>query len=526
MKITIKTKAVLTAVLIVLSLFSIKSSADDFHFITYVTGDSIGDEFFYIANGHGDVNGDGYEDVLIGAPDGAVFGYVKMFFGSADFDTIPDLIIHGEPQAFESDFGSGVAIIGDVNIDGYDDLIISDPAHCRLGMHTGKAYLYFGSQEVDTIPDLVFNGQDLESLLGAVSGAGDVNNDGYDDWLITEPTLGWSPMMHLYYGSSEPDSIWDVNFEFPIGVLPKFNNPALGDINGDGFDDILISLYGGEISAEIYFGSDSMDTDADLIFYGEPPVRYTPPISGVGDVNDDGYNDWWMRGSAGDWLFFGSAHPDTIPDMLFEPEAPIYGFKDKVNGGDIDGDNISDIIIGGYIGVTAGGHGQVLGFIGGTEIDNQYDYFFDSGIEFEWLGHTIGVADINNDSIMELISGAQQYHSQEYWGPGRVWFLSTYEWNSVNGEIDVSPDKIDLFKCFPNPFNAVTTISFDIPEAGKVLLKVYNIQGIEVAKLFDGFRPAGSYNLTFDGSDLSSGIYLARFETGKHSTTQKLLLIK
>ena len=79
---------------------------------------------------------------------------------------------------------------------------------------------------------------------------------------------------------------------------------------------------------------------------------------------------------------------------------------------------------------------------------------------------------------------------------------------------------------YPNPFNPTTTISFDLPEAGKVSLIVYDIQGREVKRLVDGVSPAGSYQAVFDGSELSSGVYFARMEAGDFRQTRKMLLLK
>ena len=88
------------------------------------------------------------------------------------------------------------------------------------------------------------------------------------------------------------------------------------------------------------------------------------------------------------------------------------------------------------------------------------------------------------------------------------------------------PAKFALHDAYPNPFNPVTTISFDLPAAGKVSLMVYDIQGREVSRLVDGFRNAGSHEVLFDGSDLSSGVYFTRLISGAFQQTVKLLLMK
>jgi len=79
---------------------------------------------------------------------------------------------------------------------------------------------------------------------------------------------------------------------------------------------------------------------------------------------------------------------------------------------------------------------------------------------------------------------------------------------------------------YPNPFNPVTTISYQIPNDGFVTLKVYNILGKEVASLVNGQKTSGRYNVQFDGSKLTSGIYFYKISAGDYSATKKLILIK
>jgi len=221
MRTTLITAAKFAIALIILS-------AADLYFHCSVSGDSVGDRFFHIARGHGDVNGDGYEDVLIGAPYGGTSGYAKLYYGGAEFDTIPDLVFYGEEYAgIASHFGESCAFIGDINNDDFDDILIGAPATSIYYYENGKAYLYLGSAEMDTVPDLTFIGEDW----------GDVNNDGYDDWLISAPWDCWGyGRIYLYYGSADPDPICDVYFQEQDFL--RFKEAQLGDINGDGYDDL------------------------------------------------------------------------------------------------------------------------------------------------------------------------------------------------------------------------------------------------------------------------------------------------
>jgi hypothetical protein len=88
------------------------------------------------------------------------------------------------------------------------------------------------------------------------------------------------------------------------------------------------------------------------------------------------------------------------------------------------------------------------------------------------------------------------------------------------------PKEFALRQPYPNPFNPSTTLSFSLPEATEVQLTVYDISGREVARLVNGWRNAGAHEVTFDGSRLASGIYLASLQAGDFSQIQKMALVK
>jgi hypothetical protein len=79
---------------------------------------------------------------------------------------------------------------------------------------------------------------------------------------------------------------------------------------------------------------------------------------------------------------------------------------------------------------------------------------------------------------------------------------------------------------YPNPFNPTTKIQYQLPELSKVKLTVYDMLGREIKTLVNEEKPAGSYEVKFDGTGLPSGIYFYRIETGKFSDTKKFILLK
>ncbi|MCL4561680.1 MAG: integrin alpha, partial [Chloroflexi bacterium] len=141
----------------------------------------------------GDVNGDGYADILIGAPSyndgttktGAAFAYYGSPFGLSD---APGWSwIGGSPNA---DFGYAVASAGDVNQDGFADVLIGAPWFTQDLKEEGAAFLFLGSSTgLSRVPDWITEGDQIGSGFGAaVSGAGDVNGDGFSDVIVGAPS--------------------------------------------------------------------------------------------------------------------------------------------------------------------------------------------------------------------------------------------------------------------------------------------------------------------------------------------------
>jgi len=97
--------------------------------------------------------------------------------------------------------------------------------------------------------------------------------------------------------------------------------------------------------------------------------------------------------------------------------------------------------------------------------------------------------------------------------------------------VEIIPQMNVLNQNYPNPFNPETSISFDIKEAGKVSLDIYNVKGQKVKTLLNDHREAGTHNIVWNGTDdnnrsVSSGIYFYKMKNGKFSSTKKMVLLK
>lgn len=92
--------------------------------------------------------------------------------------------------------------------------------------------------------------------------------------------------------------------------------------------------------------------------------------------------------------------------------------------------------------------------------------------------------------------------------------------------VEPLPWNFELHPNYPNPFNASTTLSFNIEQEGFVSLRVFDLRGAIVAELVDSVLPARSHTVTFDAEDLASGLYLCRLESGGKSASHKMVLLR
>ncbi|RPI63081.1 MAG: T9SS C-terminal target domain-containing protein [Ignavibacteriales bacterium] len=152
----------------------------------------------------------------------------------------------------------------------------------------------------------------------------------------------------------------------------------------------------------------------------------------------------------------------------------------------------------------------------------------DGGLNWELIDN--GLSDIHSHSL--LVSKDNSLYITTYedgifrsTNGGDSWFLID-NLTSVGKNEDGVIKEFYLFQNYPNPFNPSTKISWQSPVAGHQTLKVYDVLGNEVANLVNEYKPAGSYEVNFNASSLSSGIYFYRLNAGSFVQTKKMILIK
>ncbi len=291
----------------------------------------------------GDINNDGYLDFAIGSHKhsggGVRQGSAYIYLGGVTVDTIPSLILNGN----ESDcrFGSALSGIGDVNNDGYDDFLVAAPKHDASSFDRGQVYIYLGGPTLNSTPILTLSGLQDECQFGTFgTGIGDINGDGFDDFMISSPyfdiATGDEGQTYVYFGGASLDTIPDLVIDGDQTLsFSGVNISGLGDINGDGFDDFAVGAYARDINAggdnrgrvSVFFGSSTPDNIPDMTIDGDEDLAALGFVSMIGDINGDGFDDFKVgaykhdaNGNPGSdrgrvYVYLGGENPDNIADM-------------------------------------------------------------------------------------------------------------------------------------------------------------------------------------------------------------------
>ncbi|MCK6620087.1 MAG: FG-GAP repeat protein [Calditrichaceae bacterium] len=518
-----------------------------------LSGEAGNERFGVSVASAGDVNNDGFSDVIVGAylndAGGEDAGCAYLYFGGPGMDNIPDAIFTGEASG--DCFGYSVAGAGDVNNDGFSDVIVGAYRNDAGGFDAGRAYLYFGGPGMDNIPEAIFTGEAGVDYFGnSVSSAGDVNNDGFPDVIVGAylSDAGGLDAGHayLYFGGVLMDNIPDVIFTGEAG-FDYFGNSvsAAGDVNNDGFADVIIGAYANDAGefdagrAYLYFGGASMDNIPDVIFTGEAVFDYFGnSVSAAGDVNNDGFSDVivgaYLNSASGidagrAYLYFGGANMDNIADVIFNGEADYDYFGNSVSAaGDVNNDGFSDVIVGAYANKANGVFaGRAYLYLGGPGMDNIADALFTGQAIHGYFGNSVSSAgDVNNDGFSDLIIGAEGNSAVGY-QMGRAY---VYAGSAISTGIEDRENAIaggcQLFQNYPNPFNPTTSIRFSLPRREHVTLKIFDLLGRKVATPVEGNLEPGEHSVVFDGSGLSSGVYFYRLEAGSFVGQKKLILVR
>ena len=390
----------------------------------------------------GDVNGDGYSDVIVGAwgydngqtDEGAAFIYHGSSSGIST--TVSTQL---EKNQADARFGFSVSSAGDVNGDGYSDVIVGARSYTNGQTDEGAAFVYHGSGSgILTTAATQLEKNQANSLFGvSVSSAGDVNGDGYSDVIVGASSYDNSQtdegVAFVYHGSSSGISTSastqleknQSRANFGLSVS------SAGDVNGDGYSDVIVGArkydngQTDEGAAFVYHGSSSgiLTTATTQLEENDPNSRFGISVSSAGDVNGDGYSDvvvgaqFYDNGQTDEgaaFVYHGSSSgiSSTANSHLeVNQSGARLGIFVK-SAGDVNGDGYADVIVGAYFydnGQTDEGaafvyHGSSSGLSStySTQLEcNQDSAYFAEGVA--------SAGDVNGDGFSDVIVGAKLY---------------------------------------------------------------------------------------------------------------------
>ena len=417
----------------------------------------------------GDVNGDGYSDLIIGGAS----------YDNGQNDEGKVWVFHGGPAgpgatadwSYESDnidahMGHSVSTAGDVNGDGYADVIIGAINYTHETAAQGAALIFFGGEEGLGNSFSLLNGTLTGSRFGSsVSTAGDLNNDGYGDVVVGSENydlIGDEGKVYFYKGS-DSGIVKTPFYQFSSVMTSARLGCSVrlaGDVNGDGYSDVIVgaclttNVEHSEGRAYLFTGGES---SVSMDWWYEPDMESTyfgTSVSGAGDVNGDGYSDVIIGATGydndqiaegGAYIFYGSSTglSDT-PDKIIEPnvEGGIFG-NSVSTAGDMDGDGYADIIVGSsyYSTEDTTWEGAAYVFRGSKEGPViPRSQFLKENQGNSRYGYSVSTAgDINGDGYSDIIVGAPYFDNDEnnegrcflYYGKPRTPSTSP-DWNSAN----------------------------------------------------------------------------------------------
>ncbi|MCB9779706.1 MAG: FG-GAP repeat protein [Alphaproteobacteria bacterium] len=428
-------------------------------------GSASGDASGWTLAGGGDLDGDDHIDLVIGAyradssglsTNGSVYvlpGPWDEDDGSIDLESEATAAWRGENDGDNA--GVRVSIVGDVDDDGYDDLLVgADGYQLSPGSSSGRAYLVHGPATTGgtlAYADTVFDGPDENAYLGRyLAPAGDVNDDGHADLLIgaygatdldglfTQPGV-----IYLYLGpldGTEDPSTADRAFE-GIKDSGRLSTSTAGrDLTGDGLPNLVFAAHG---SSQVYVMPSPLTDDITVadaaLLYGETETDNAGfALASPGDVDGDGENDLLVgaydcnRSGSGAGAAYLMRGPITGTTGLTDAVVIIEGdTADDAAGltvadaGDLDGDGWPDIAISApWNDEGASDAGVVAVFYGGVELRGTYameegDLRFTGSKVSQFLGYGLaGLGDLDGDGLPDLGMGSWNVVG----GESRVYF--------------------------------------------------------------------------------------------------------
>ena len=397
------------------------------------------------ANADADYNQDGFSDLTYGEPGFANdTGAVHIHYGSmSGYASSSNVTLLGPHEGAR--FGASLAVVGNSTGTGYDNLLVGAPlATNASGDSTGAVHLYSGSAlGLISNPTWVGTSDTIDSHFGSrVDHAGDINGDGYSDMLVTE--LGWSNAdndkgrVHVIEGGNTIQGISTTITGGTPNVILGYAIAGIGDVNGDGFDDIAIgssddaTAVSGRGQAQIHLGSANGISDVANTTWSriDQWTLFGHSISALGDANNDGYADIAVSEigrseGAVIWIYHGSASGFSNQADYSMTSSNGWGLNIQP-AGDINDDGRVDFLIGDLQGRTEILQGQHSGDFVDRNADHLFLQVSNANSGFGKILSAGG--DSDRDGVHEFIYASTESGSGTGGIGGSVIVMETRDW--------------------------------------------------------------------------------------------------
>ncbi|NTV46319.1 MAG: T9SS type A sorting domain-containing protein, partial [Chlorobiales bacterium] len=484
----------------------------------------------------GDVNGDGYADLVVSAyryPNnsagtGVKKGKLYLYLGSTlGLSQTPESW-SPEGSAGSDDFlGYGVGMAGDLNGDGYSDIIAGARQYSNGEFYEGVAYIYYGSATGPSSTPLIIESNKVFTEFGVSVGmAGDVNGDGFADAVVG--AWGYDATynegaMYVFYGNAGGGLTVQ-----PRQYRPDFSRDIVPALKTRSINNVGLSVRGRSIQGRIPMKAQFEVKRLGTAFNGSglTETSFTDTQGSgvlhqtiVGGLSARAMYKWRSRLVYNPALAMGLLHSHWYyPPLSFGPTLSAF---------QVSNDDISlPVELTSFTG-TLTENGVRLNWITETETDN---------LGFILLRNGTQIASyLSNSQLKGQGTTASQtqyafFDASIEVGKEYTYTLRSVDLNGTAHEYDRvvrvgNPDKYELDQNYPNPFNPSTTIRFSMKETGKATLTVYDLLGRAVKRVtIDAVKGGNQYE--FNGSRLASGVYFYRLIADAFSSTRKMMLVK
>ena len=463
----------------------------------------------------GDIDGDGEGEIVVTNHGATSGGFIYAF--EKDGSNVTGFPInHG--------YSSRTPVVEDVDNNGTCEIIVNKRLY-----PVGEVWVYKGD-------GTVYSGwpKSINHVPASSSAVGDITGDGVPEIVAESYTA-------LYAWHNNGDSLAGFPFIQPNNVVNSYSSPVLADVDNDNVREIIYGTHGIGAANYVYILKNngtvmpSWPKAVNYWIYGPPAVGYIDNDN----IIDIAIGEQVLSGTPVCKVYAWNKNGAVLSGF---PIGPIWAINAQILLGDIDNDNMTELIIDDN--TQLAGQGKYLAYNhDGTPVTGWPIYT--SGTTFF---NTPCLTDINRDGILDIIGAGLEsspsYTNVYLWNTGMNYnpnhiTIPMFQYNEKHNGVYDKPTLVGiknqstelisyyrLFQNYPNPFNPKSTIKMQIAQSSNVKLIVYDILGQELETLIDKQLNPGIHEVVFNGSYYSSGIYFYQLTTDGFTDTKSMVLLK